>query len=520
MSEAPPTSLGKRVGTLAGQILGGTYLVGPLLGEGGMGAVYEAQHTRIPKRFAIKVLQRVVAQDQEVLARFEREAMIGSMLGHDHIVQVVDFNHTPDGKPYIVMEMLTGRDLGTTVKLEGRLPIPRALLIARQVALALADAHDHGVIHRDLKPDNIFLTRRADGSECAKVLDFGLSKVLSSQSGITAVNQIFGTPWYMAPEQALGQIDQIDGRTDIFALGLVLYFALSGQVAFGGDSLREILGQIVNGQPRRLCELRPDLPPPVEAIVVRAIAKAREARFPSARHLIEELDRALGPARSPTLPPVDGEAATVPAPSSSASFDSDPTALLEAPPLAYVATEVAELPVAPATSEAAAATRPPLAAPGPSAPGLELVPSSTEVEPATTAKLAPPPAPAGESRDTLVVGSAGRRLSRPPPPLVAAVAIAALLAAAAVGYLLVRDRGGTKGSPTQPVAPAIPSPPARPPDGRVARDLRAGQDQGSPRTSAAKPAPASSKGQPVAKPTRGKQQKKNKKLGNGVADEY
>jgi serine/threonine-protein kinase len=256
-----------------------------------MGAVYVASHVRIPRQFAVKVLPAGLAAEPEVQARFEREAMVGSRLGHDHIVQVVDFNRSDGGEPYIVMELLSGRDLAALVAAEGPLPLERAVRIIRQTAIAIADAHEAGVIHRDLKPENIFICPSAELGDLVKVLDFGLSKVLTSQTRLTQASQIFGTPWFMSPEQAQGHIDAIDHRSDLFALGLVFYYVLTAMVPFPGPDIVGVLYQVVHEEPRPMAELRPELPPLATEIVSRATQKNPAERYPSARELIDDLDR-------------------------------------------------------------------------------------------------------------------------------------------------------------------------------------------------------------------------------------
>jgi serine/threonine-protein kinase len=227
-------------------------------------------------------------------ARFEREAMIGSRLGHDHIVQVFDFAETPDGEPYIVMELLSGEDLAKIVRREGQAPLERAVSIVRQVCIALSDAHEQGVVHRDLKPENIFICRRPGGGEVAKVLDFGISKVLEA-TRLTQETVVFGTPWYMAPEQAQGRIADIDRRTDLFAVGLVFYYLLAARLPFTGCDVPALLYQVVHEMPPPLLEVRPDLPPEIVHIVEKSIQKRPEDRYQSAGEVIADLASAMGP---------------------------------------------------------------------------------------------------------------------------------------------------------------------------------------------------------------------------------
>ena len=278
----------------AGLVLAETYRLDQVIGEGGMGVVYEASHARIERRFAVKVLRIKRTDNADVVARFKREAMIGSRLGHDHIVKVVDFATTPQGFPYIVMELLEGESLGDLLERQGYLPLEQAASIMRHVALALTSAHAEGVVHRDLKPDNIFLCRRQGGGLLAKVMDFGISKVLSSESIITQETSVLGTPFYMSPEQAEGRIEDVDHRSDIFSMGLVFYHLLAGKVPFRGDNVTSILYQVVHADPPPLETVCPELPASVQRLVHRAIQKRRGDRYQSVDQFSADLEQALG----------------------------------------------------------------------------------------------------------------------------------------------------------------------------------------------------------------------------------
>jgi serine/threonine-protein kinase len=277
---------------LIGQVLQETYRIERKIGEGGMGAVYEASHTRVRRRFAIKVLSPEVASNEEAFARFRREAEITSELGHPHIIEVIDFNVTASGSPYMVMELLQGESLGDHIQREGALPLARVEAILRQTAAALAAAHRRGVIHRDLKPQNIFLCQREDGSEVVKVLDFGISKVKGSRSMMTGTHVVIGTPNYMTPEQAEGRAAQVTEQTDVFALGTILYEMLSGQAPFLADTIPAVLYQVVHVEPPSLAGLRSDLPQGARLAVERALRKRPEERWAS----IEELAQAFAAA--------------------------------------------------------------------------------------------------------------------------------------------------------------------------------------------------------------------------------
>ncbi|MEK6606837.1 MAG: serine/threonine-protein kinase, partial [Myxococcota bacterium] len=190
---------------LIGQVLGGSYRLLRPLGEGGMGVVYEAEHLRLPRRLAVKILHAEIGREKEVVERFRREAFIASALGHQNIVEVIDFNVTDTGIPFMVLELLEGQDLAARIARFGRLTLAQALPILEQLTRALEAAHAHGIVHRDLKPQNIYLCPRGGRDDFVKILDFGISKMLHSGSIVTRTGSIFGTPNYMSPEQAEGR---------------------------------------------------------------------------------------------------------------------------------------------------------------------------------------------------------------------------------------------------------------------------------------------------------------------------
>jgi serine/threonine protein kinase len=249
-----------KAANLVGTTLQETYRLERLVGEGGMGAVYEASHRRLARRFAVKVLYPNVAAVAETMERFRREALVTSGLGHKHILEVIDFNSTSDGMPYIVMELLVGEDLSRRIQRSGPLLLAEALAIVGQVASAMEAAHQAGVVHRDLKPQNIFLCQRDGRDDFVKVVDFGISKVLGATSGLTGTNTLIGTPYYMAPEQAQHKAGAADHRADIYALGVILYEMLSGAPPFTGDSLSAVLYKVVHSPTPLLREERSELP--------------------------------------------------------------------------------------------------------------------------------------------------------------------------------------------------------------------------------------------------------------------
>jgi serine/threonine-protein kinase len=223
------------VDDVVGTTLSGTYFVRRTLGEGAMGQVYEARHTRIPaKRFAIKMLHPEYRAEPQILARFAREAEAAATLNHPNVVVVVDVDRTPDGRPFLVSEYLEGKELGDHLTAVGKMPISAAVRVTLQIAGALAAAHARGIIHRDVKPENVFLTGDL-AAPVVKVLDFGISR-LDHRSGqqLTQAGAVIGTPAFMPPEQARG--DRVDHRADIYAVGALLYTVLTGQRPFDRDS--------------------------------------------------------------------------------------------------------------------------------------------------------------------------------------------------------------------------------------------------------------------------------------------
>ncbi len=228
-----------------GQVIGGKYRVVRLLARGGMAVVYEAQHTLVHLRSAIKLLRRDLAERRDILARFEREAATAGALENENVAAAVDFGITEDGTPYIVMEFLAGESLGALLEREGRLPLRRAADLIAQACRGVGAAHAAGIVHRDLKPHNLFVCRREDGTDLVKVLDFGVAKLqaIDAESAATHTGTTLGTAAYMSPEQARGE-RTIDARTDIYALGAILYELLSGRLPHPGDSHNAILHHI------------------------------------------------------------------------------------------------------------------------------------------------------------------------------------------------------------------------------------------------------------------------------------
>jgi serine/threonine-protein kinase len=274
---------------LVGTTIAGRYRVERLLGSGGMGAVYRAEHVHMRKAVALKVLHREFLGVNEVVARFEREAIAAGRIEHPNVAPATDFGKLEDGSFYLVLEYIDGKSLRALIG-EGPLPWERAVAIARQVASALVAAHAAGIVHRDLKPDNVMLVPQADGSERVKVLDFGIARVTLTDAPrdathLTKVGAVMGTMAYMSPEQALGE--DVDERTDLYALGVIVHEMITGKVPFDAPTAAQILA-------KQITEVPPALPPGVPAklgiLVGELLRKIRVERPPSARAVLQRLD--------------------------------------------------------------------------------------------------------------------------------------------------------------------------------------------------------------------------------------
>jgi eukaryotic-like serine/threonine-protein kinase len=277
-----------------GELLAGKYRVDRVLGEGGMGVVLAAKNEMLNQAVAIKVLRPGALENTEALARFKREAQIAASLRSEHVARVLDVGTLGDERPYMVMEMLTGQDLGDLIDKGPRLSIQQAVDYVLQACEAIAEAHAAGVVHRDLKPKNLFLTHAVHGKPLVKVLDFGISKleVMQSQSDmqLTKTSEIIGSPSYMSPEQ-LRSARNVDPRTDIWALGVILYELLTGRLPFYAHTVTELVLVVVTEQEPPAKALRPDVPDQLSWVIGKCLAKRPEDRFQS----VAELARALEP---------------------------------------------------------------------------------------------------------------------------------------------------------------------------------------------------------------------------------
>jgi serine/threonine protein kinase len=297
-SAAPPhvavgAASSRRLRAWVGQTLDDRYVIESHLGEGGMGVVLRGRHKVIDKLVAIKVLRQDMAADTEMTTRFLNEARSASSIGSPHIVDILDFGSSPDGSTYFVMEYLDGQSLGALIAAhrESGLAVDRIVRIAKQIARGLGAAHAVRIVHRDLKPDNVMLVKREDEDDFVKILDFGIAKA-ESAGRLTKTGSVFGTPHYMAPEQAAGL--SVDERTDIYSLGVILYEMASGRVPFDADSFMGILTQHMYKKPapvRALVPVRQDIPPGLEAILLKCLEKRADLRYPSMEALIADLEK-------------------------------------------------------------------------------------------------------------------------------------------------------------------------------------------------------------------------------------
>jgi eukaryotic-like serine/threonine-protein kinase len=277
---------------MIGRVIADRYLILARLGEGGMGRVYAAEHVKMNRQCAIKVMNPSLMNDAESTTRFAREASNAARILHPNVAAVFDFGES-DRTVYLVMEYVDGEPLSEMLAREGALAPRRAIDIARQIADGLSAAHELGLIHRDLKPDNVIVTRKRDGKEIAKVVDFGIAKAVSDspQDALTRSGLVIGTPEFMSPEQLLG--DPVDARTDIYALGCMLYQMVSGTKPFDADSREQMIRRRLHEPPPHIRDLIPSVPKRVDTLIAHMLARAPADRLASASEVSASLDPAL-----------------------------------------------------------------------------------------------------------------------------------------------------------------------------------------------------------------------------------
>jgi eukaryotic-like serine/threonine-protein kinase len=285
-SSAAPEQLEPRSGELVDTVIDGRFRVLERIGGGGMGSIFRVQHIELERQFAMKVLRTELGSDRAMVERFRREARAAASLSSEHVVGIVDSGMLPDRRPYFVMELLLGSDLRRLLVAQGTLAPARVANLGIDVCRGLTAAHRVGLIHRDLKPENLFVTRGDDGRDVCKILDFGVAK--GSDVGTTRPGMLVGTVHYMAPEQ-VGLDASIDPRTDLHALGVILYECLCGAAPYEGDTTERLLYGIMNGTPILLRQRRPELSAELAAVVTRAFARRPEDRYASALALAEAL---------------------------------------------------------------------------------------------------------------------------------------------------------------------------------------------------------------------------------------
>jgi|GEM_PF-1389956 len=303
------------VADLEGTVLAGRYRITKRLGAGGMGAVYLGEHLRVGRKDAIKVLRAEKAQEPEAIARFTRGARAVARIHHPNVCELYDFGETEDGLLFLAMEFIEGPSLGKLLTEEGRLDPERAIRFIQQAGEALHAAHESGVIHRDLKPDNLMVAVGQDGSEQLKVVDFDIARRTEQEgAGVTRQGFVVGTPEYMSPEQFTG--DSLDARSDIYSLALVLFRCLSGRLPFEGTTAQQLMMERLTVEPLRLSQAAPGhtFPPGLEAILHQALSSRRDDRPDSAREFVQQVISTIEhtPVRPPTPPTSPDEAAPMP----------------------------------------------------------------------------------------------------------------------------------------------------------------------------------------------------------------
>jgi serine/threonine-protein kinase len=279
---------------LLGSIVAERYHILKKLGEGGMGTVYLAEHVKMGRKAALKVMNPGMNSDPDAIARFNREAANASRLNHPNVCGIYDFGETPDGLIYLAMEFIEGESLTSLIEKNGHLAAPRAASIIHQAADALAVAHDYGIVHRDLKPDNIMIAKARDGGDMVKVVDFGIAKASSSDAQkVTKTGLVVGTPEYMSPEQLAG--DKLDGRSDIYSLGLVAFNCLTGLLPFPSNSAQEAMIMRLTDEPKTLAEMKPDIqwPAALQKVMDKVLMRDAELRYQKSSDFGRDIAKAV-----------------------------------------------------------------------------------------------------------------------------------------------------------------------------------------------------------------------------------
>jgi serine/threonine-protein kinase len=444
----PPAPDLAGIGVLPGDVLAGKYRVERVIGHGGMGVVVAAQHLVLDERVAIKLLLPEALGNTEAVGRFVREAKAAVRIRSEHVARVSDVGYLDSGAPYIVMEYLEGVDLSAWLKQSGPLAVEQAVDFVLQACEAIADAHALGIVHRDLKPANLFWTHRSDGLPCIKVLDFGISKLLTPTgvTDLTKTSSIIGSPFYMSPEQ-MHASRNVDVRTDVWSLGVILFELLAKRPPFGGESISELAINVATVPSPPIRQLRPDVPPGLEQAIATSLEKPRERRFqtvadfaiaigefgsPASRASVDRIVGTLRRAGFSTTPPPLASAASGPlplGPSTSTASAWGQTqragsrravfvwagvgivAVVALGGLAASRMRSPRVPMAPA--ETVAPDLP--AAPQPSIlPLAPLVAASTAPSPSASAALAPPSSPAVSPGPSPRPVPTGHRGSAPP----------------------------------------------------------------------------------------------------------
>jgi eukaryotic-like serine/threonine-protein kinase len=289
LNDAKKTSVEPTMDTLIGSLIG-NYRLQKLLGTGGMGSVYLATHISVGKEVAIKIIKESESQSPTLVERFFREARSIAKIHHENVIELLDFGTTPEGRFYLVVELLTGKDLAELLNEQPILPIKRAIHITRQIANGLESAHQQKIVHRDLKPENVFLTSFRGDPDLVKILDFGIAKDLNDlplgERGMTDPGKFLGTPLYMAPEQGA----EVDSRSDVYSLGLILYRMVTGELAFRSGNLADLIYKHLTQPVPSPCSLNPAISEGLEQVIIKALAKSKTERYSSMR----EFSQALG----------------------------------------------------------------------------------------------------------------------------------------------------------------------------------------------------------------------------------